>query len=349
MNKPARLIIIILSAALFKSGCVYAQDIHFSQTEMTHLLLNPAQAGAESKMRGILNHRNQWSSVASAYVTSALSWDMEIPNKNKSKKGFSAVGITIFHDKAGDAQMNTFQGNISYAYHVYLTEKSTLGAGFYGGFAQHSIDFSALQWTSQYDGTSFNSLLPSGETEASNSFSRIDAGAGVHYEYGKGERYMTANDQMRYQAGISFFHVNRPKNSFFGSDEKLEMKITGYTSALIGIGNSNFSVGPGIVYFRQGKMSELILGSKFRYSLKDESKYTGFEHAKAISLGAHFRNKDAVIASVFFETGKFSIGVSYDINVSALKTASGGKGGYEISLRFLNPNPFGGSKSEPRI
>ena len=40
------------------------------------------------------------------------------------------------------------------------------------------------------------------------------------------------------------------------------------------------------------------------------------------------------------EVANFAVGMSYDINVSSLKVASSGKGGFEISLRYTNPNPF---------
>jgi type IX secretion system PorP/SprF family membrane protein len=346
----ARHKIILLSIlSLLTGNKIYAQDIHFSQEWLSPVLINPAQTGAETKMRGIILHRNQWKSVASPYVTSALSWDMELPHKGKGASGFSAIGVTIFHDKAGDSEMKTLQGNVTYAYHVFLNERSTLGAGIYAGFAQHSIDYTGLQWMSQYNGVSFDSSLPTMEPLGSTSFKNVDVGAGLHYAFGKGERYMTANDQMRFNCGLSISHINRPKNTFYNSDEKLPMKISGYANASIGIGNSNLSFQPGLFYFRQGKMTELVLGSQFRYSIKDESRYTSFEQATAISAGLHFRSKDAAIASVFFEIGKYAIGISYDINVSKLSEASKSRGGFEIGLRFMNPNPFGSPKSTPRI
>ncbi len=348
--KAIRIILLLIPVLLSRNITVRGQDMHFSQTWMTPLLLNPALAGAESKMRGVLIHRNQWSSVASPYVTTGISWDMEIPRKEKSLKGFHAVGLTLYYDKAGDAQLKTFNGSFTYAYHVFLNENSTLGAGFSGGFLQHSIDYSPLQWMNQYNGSSYDPSLPTGEPlTASTAFTEPDLGAGLHYAYGKGERYMTANDQVRYNGGVAVHHVNRPKNSFYDSGEKLNMKIVAYANAIAGISNSNFSMVPGILFMQQGKTTELILGNMFRYVLRDESKYTGFAHASALSLGVHYRSQDAVITSLLFEIASYAIGISYDVNVSGLNTVSNGHGGFEISLRFLNPNPFGASKATPRI
>jgi hypothetical protein len=40
------------------------------------------------------------------------------------------------------------------------------------------------------------------------------------------------------------------------------------------------------------------------------------------------------------EYANYAIGFSYDINTSGLQTASNARGGMEITLRFVNPNPF---------
>ena len=342
-------ILFFISFALFflKDTNLYSQDIHLSQTWMTPLLLNPAQAGTEENIRAFINYKNQWSSVATPYSTSVFSLDMVIPQKEKKEKNFSAVALTVYYDNAGDAEMKTLQGNLAYAYHVYLTENSTLGAALYGGFAQRSIDLSSFEWMNQYNGTSFDPSLPSGEQRSSMSYTYFDLGGGIHYQYGKGERYMTANDQVHYSGGVAVFHVNRPQNSFYASDEKLDIKTTTYANAILGISNSNFSILPSIVYSQQGKLSEMLLGSLFRYSFKDESKYTGLEHATAFYLGIHYRSQDAVIPSLLFEISHYEIGISYDANVSGLKTASSGQGGFELSFRFIS---FDGSAvaSTPR-
>ena len=57
-------------------------------------------------------------------------------------------------------------------------------------------------------------------------------------------------------------------------------------------------------------------------------------------VGTHLRFKDAFIPSVQLEVAEYTLGFSYDMNVSGLKSATSGKGGFEISLRYGNPNPF---------
>jgi type IX secretion system PorP/SprF family membrane protein len=334
------LVLIFMNAA----GKLKSQDIHFSQFMMTPLLINPAQAGSDNEIRAILNYKNQWNTIASPYKTFNFSYDMSLKKKKKGT-GFSSVGINIFDDKAGNAGMGTFQANLVYAYHVYLSENSTLAGGLYGAFGQRQVNFSDLQWGSQYDGMNYNSALPSGEQPASNSFSYMDFGGGVHWKYSRNERYMTGNDQRTFNAGISVFHVNTPKYSFYDTGERLSMKEVVYGNALIGIGNSNLSIVPGVLFSKQGAENELELGSLFRYQLKESAKITGFVKGSSISVGAYYRNKDAIIATILYEVSQYSVGISYDVNLSGLKTASNGNGGFEISLRYVSPNPFLYSKS----
>ena len=44
---------------------------------------------------------------------------------------------------------------------------------------------------------------------------------------------------------------------------------------------------------------------------------------------------DAIIPYVGLDYGSFNLGMTYDVNVSAFKTASQGRGGIEISLIYI--------------
>ena len=316
-----------------------AQDIHFSQFHRAPLVQNPAMAGAAYAMEGIFNYKEQWKSADAPFKTFNASFDMRLKN-DESSSGFWAGGINLFSDKAGGSQLSTLQANLCIAYHVKLSSTGTLGAGITGGFAQRTINYSSLSWGNQFDGYNFNSSLPSGEDEQFNSLSYFDLGAGIAWTHDKGEKYMTGNNQVKAEAGLAAFHLNQPKYSFLNDGEKLEIKYTAHANVLIGINNSNFSVVPGLMFYKQGSAGELLAGSMFKYLLKANSQYTGYVTGSALSLGAHFRTKDAFIASMLLEMGSYSLGISYDLNTSGLKTASDGKGGLELSLRFVNPNPF---------
>ena len=205
-----------------------------------------------------------------------------------------------------------------------------------------------MQWGSQYDGTSYNASLPNNEPAGSSTITYPEIGTGVVWTYNKGASTLSSKDMVSANAGIAAFNVNQPKYSFYGSAENLKMKIVAHANLLYGIKNTNLSIVPGFIFYLQGSSKETLFGSMFRYTLKEASKVTGYIKGSAFSFGVHYRNKDAIIASALLELGQYAFGISYDVNVSGLKSASDGRGGFEISLRFVSPNPFTG-KSNARF
>ena len=243
--------------------------------------------------------------------------------------------------------MNTLQANASLAYQIYVGGKSMLALGMQGGILQRSIDFSQLHWGTQYDPNSSsgysNSIYPAGDKAIAGgdaNFIKPDLSTGLIYTYKKNERYMRGNDQMDFTLGAAIFHVNQPKYSFLDSKEKLYQRIVLHGHAMIGISNTSIALAPGFAVMKQGPNQEIFMGAMVRYMLKEDSKYTGFVKGSSISAGGYYRNKDAFVATALFEFSSYGVGISYDFNVSGLKTVSSGRGGLEITLRFLNPAPF---------
>jgi len=334
------LCLVFFSSAL--SFSLVAQDIHFSQYNLTPMLINPAQAGAYKNLELTINYKTQWTSISpNAYKTMMFTYEGRLMQK-KWKTKWLATGLNIYSDKAGDGNMATTQAMASLGYHTQLSEKSTLGGCLFGGYTQRKIDYSALTWDEQYQNGLYSSVNPSFETQYQNSnkFGYPDVGMGVLYQYTKGQMYSTANDMVVVHAGLSLFHLNNPKYSYYSSNEKLYTKIVGHADLLIGLKNTNFAFLPGFIYMKQGPSSEIYPGCFFRYMLREQSKFTGYVKGASIMIGTHLRAKDAFIPSIQLEVAEYTIGVSYDMNVSGLKTATSGKGGFEISLRYGNPNPF---------
>jgi type IX secretion system PorP/SprF family membrane protein len=336
---PLRLLCILLIVITVPRVC-FAQDVHFSQYHMSPLTLNPALAGAVYEKQGLINYKDQWGSITSPYKTLAASYDMRLDMK-KIKKGFWAGGINFFSDKAGDSQMGTLQANLTAAYHVLLNKYNTLGAGMQGGVVQRSINYSALQSGNQYNGNSYNPVLPIGEPFYKPSFTYADIGAGILWAYNNtAEVKVTDNNDFRANAGFSIYHITQPNYSFYSSNEKLQLKYVLHGNVLIGVPNTNVAFVPGFMYYVQGPLKELFTGSLIRYKLKQDSKYTGVHKGAAFSLGVFLRTKDAIIASMLLELSNYAIGMSYDVNTSRLIAATNSRGSFEITLRFTSPNPF---------
>jgi type IX secretion system PorP/SprF family membrane protein len=343
-----RITLILLLASLAKYG--YSQDIHFSQIYMTPLELNPANAGTEYDIRGILNYRTQWNPVSTEpYVTMMAGYDMSF---NKSAKtGYFAGGIFLFQDKAGDSKMKQTNANLAVAYHINLDDKNTLGLGVQGGYFQRSLDYANLKWGSQYDGLAYNDQLSNGEPgDGGTSVSAPDFSSGLTWTYRKGERYMTGNNQLLLISGVSLQHINKPKTELLAVvEDPLYYRWVGHVTGIIGIPNSKYSILPSAVYLSQGSLKELMLGANVAYKFKEESKYTGNLKGGTIGLGAEYRVGDAFIITSFLQIANYTIGVSYDLNNSGLSEASNNFGAFEVALRYVHPSPFSSGRSSARF
>ncbi len=347
-HSSAARILSLIGAGLITWGSAFAQDVHFTQYGMQPLLQSPAMAGIGHDMRGVLQYRNQWASVTTPFTTTAFSYDMQLKQK-RGKAGFLAVGVNFFNDKAGDAKLKSAQGGLSLAYHLKTGQNSTIGAGLFGGFGQRSVDPSGLQWGEQYDGTGYNAQLPTGESLATQSFTFVDLGLGGvwHYSGTSGASDVVANQSAQATLGFGYFHVTRPTYTFLGAEEQLNAKLVLHGNARIPLGEGNMAVVPGFQYSKQGPSSEFLASAMFRYVLSPTSKVTGINKGSAFSLGPVLRAKDAVAVAALLEFGQMAVGLSYDLNTSDLSKASNGNGAFELTLRFVNPNPFN-SKSKTR-
>lgn len=324
-----------------------AQDIHFSQFDETPVQLNPASAGVQHETRIILNFKNQWQSVGSPYRTYAFSGDVKLLKKKKHQMG---MGIDFFSDKAGDAAFGSTQFNFSLSGIINLNDKSLISAGLAGGMAQRGIsNTNKFQWGNQYDGMHYNESMLSGEAPVAN-FSFFDMGAGLNYSYGTDEAYISANNARKINIGVAVFHPHRPAYSLYGDkSERLHTKFVLNGNASIGMPNSNLVLKPSYIIFLQGGVKEITPGMTFQYILQEGSKYTGLKKSSAFSIGTYYRMRDAFIAIVRFEYSNYSIGFSYDVNLSKLRTVTTTRGGFELSLRWVYPNAFGNKHFKSRI
>src|SRR5665213_174531 len=324
----------------------FAQDVHFSQITETSLMLNPAEAALGHDVLAELNYKDQWRSIStsSAYKTFNVSTDFALLKKQNGNR--IGLGVNVFSDKEGDAAMSTTTGNLHLSGVLAANDNNLFSVGIYGGFGQRSLQYNALDWDNQYDGQHYNSALPSGEPTTFANKNYLDMGAGAAWFFGKGHSNLSANDQRTFNIGFSVQHINQPSYSFYGYDaQKLPIKYVAHGTADIGLKNYNIVLEPSYLVMVQAGHHEINGGMLVKYILQDASKYTGRKQPSAFALGGYYRLNDAFIVATRYEMSNYSIGLSYDINMSDLKTASRAKGGCEVALRFMNPNPFGKTSS----
>ncbi len=310
----------ILIFMILVSSTLYSQDIHFTQFFSSPATVNPALAGfSNSRFRFFLNHRNQWAAVSVPFQTFAASVDAQII-KRKEKGDMIGIGLSAFSDKAGDSKFGTQQASLSLSYVSVLgnSNRNLLGFGIQASFVQRSLDYNALYFDNQYNGSIFDPSRPTGETFAVSNYSYPDLSAGINW-------FTNISYDFSLQTGFSLWHLNRPVQSL-KDDKSVRLSTKGvfYSEAEITL-SKPYRLMPAIFFQRQGTFSELMIGSRFKYIIeKNRYAYSAF------ITGLFYRNRDAIALLTGFEYKNMKLGLSYDFNISSLHPASNYRGGLEI-------------------
>ncbi len=327
----------VLLLFLLPATTIQAQDIHFSQYWESPLNLSPALAGTDaSYARANLNYRSQWGSFGKAFQTMGASFDMPFQNR-RDKNVYLGGGLNVYHDRAGEAGLAKLNIGGSLSSVLKISRNQLISIGVQGALNQRSINLNDVSWDSQFNGVRYDAALASGETHGSLSRSFADIGVGAAWIIRGITNNFTRQESFGMTLGAGVFHLNRPNQAFQGSDPT-RIRYNGFLRMNLATGKSNVSIQPLFSYWRQGSLQEINAGVMLRYGLKSESQFTGYKRGMAISVGAHYRVKDAIYPVILYEFADYAIGVSYDVNISSLTPYSQARGGFEISLRYRDLN-----------
>jgi type IX secretion system PorP/SprF family membrane protein len=134
---PTSLLNRILLALLFSLMTVIVrgqQSPQFTQFMFNNLIVNPAYAGAERIATVNFLSRSQWTGVEGS--PSTLAFAAHTPVKN------IGLGITFLHDRIGVHKTTTILTN--YAYHIRLSDKTTISMGLQAGMSSLRSDYTSL-------------------------------------------------------------------------------------------------------------------------------------------------------------------------------------------------------------
>lgn len=313
----------IISIIYFSIGAtsLVGQDMHFTQFYASPLYLNPAFTGANVCSRVSLVYRNQWPGINKTYQSYLLSMDHYLEKQNLG------VGLQFGVDDAGSGGLRTTIINPSLAYEAKINKTFSVRGGIQPGITIKSINFNKLLFGDQ--------LARGGNTGAS-SVTTVESPtqSKAFFDIGAGGLIYTS----KYWLGVSFYHLNKPNESFYGVDGAvLPIKYSVH-------GGSKFYINPDekdpdlkksmslvMNYRGQGEFDQFDIGVYYtQYVVNLGIWYRGIPGLKAYKPG--YSNNDALAFLVGFQQDRLNIGYSYDITISKLTNLT--KGAHELTLSY---------------
>jgi type IX secretion system PorP/SprF family membrane protein len=328
--------LLLIPVLILCAACALAQDPHFSQFFSSPLTLNPALTG---KFNGTLrvagNYRDQWPAISKAFITSTVSVDAPILTNRLPISDVWGIGVMALTDRTANGILKTNYASVSTAYHKGLDEDGNhqIGVGFQGTYVNRRLDGLALKFS---DGLQLDGTWRTSPTEPINqqvvNITYFDVNAGLLYNG-------STNGENNFYAGVSLYHINRPKETFTGGNYVLNPRFTAHAGGGIPTVDGTKTIYFNALYSNQAGANEFVAGGAVSFLLAgDDQNPTNFYAGS----WARFNNEtDAIIPYLGLDFNNFSLGVTYDVNISSLRTGSQSRGGLEVSLIYIKRHPDG--------
>lgn len=320
-----------LLIALLAWGSMAAQDIHFTQYNMSPLTLNPANTGAfEGTVRLGGIYRSQWTSVLKSNQFETPSAWVDAPIMRGFRKyDWIGAGMMLFQDKVGAGQLVHNTAKLSAAYHLALDKRRntilTVGAQ-YGPEKYQLNGASELHFEKglkpagiQYDNINdLETVNDSSEDNPNSSFTDITVGATLSARL---------NKNMDVRFGYSLAHIGKPKVSLLNKQYTQSGRSVVHGTFNIKT-SDRLTISPSFVYQTISKQDEIMVQGLAGYLFNPEKDIT-------LNAGLGYRLGDAINIMAGAKVKSLTVGVAYDVNTSGLNSDTRYRGGFEIAANYI--------------
>lgn len=310
------------------------QKPHYTQYILNNYIINPALTGIENYTDIKISHRHQWVGIQDAPVTTYLTihkpigkqddrtsaTSFRMPGENPRGRSYwedytsaaphHGIGLQIINDRTGP--LNRFSAYATYAYHLGISARTSLAAGFGAGISKLSLAANKLDFVyTQVDPAVYNS-------KEINSF-RPDFNAGV---------WLYSAD---YFLGLAAQQIIPSKLDFSNNTlQEQQGKMVPHLFLTAGYRfmlNDDFNVVPSTMV----KYVSSTLNADFNVKL---------QYMDLAWVGASYRLEDGFAGMIGLNVSNtFNVGYSYDYTTSKLNTFT--KGTHEVIVGFIIGNKYG--------
>ena len=305
------------------SAGAWGQDPFFSQFYSSILFLNPAYTGTAHIPRISASYRNQAPALGSPFVTYNAAYDVPVEILG------GGLGVNLSNDVQGSGTMNRTSVDALYAYHLAVTSKITISAGF-----QASYSYRLLR-TSDF-------IMPDGLDPSGTYQGHMESISDQNRGYPDFAVGFLAYNRNIY-GGVSMHHLTKPNMSLSKSQQQpLPRKLTVHGGMYISIyekrlGREALKLNPNLVYVHQAGFRQLNYGLDAIYNVV----YAGVWIRHSIDFQVN-----AASLHFGYDQSFFRIGYSYDFNMLHPWKEMANMGAHEISfLLKLDNKKRSGSNS----
>jgi type IX secretion system PorP/SprF family membrane protein len=339
----------LLAVMLLISFGARAQDARYSHTAATPQLINPAMTGLmNGQLRFTANYRDLYSSQLGGEGFRSYTAGLEL-RRPAGNGNFFGIGVQIQQDEAGTSDFVRNQALVSFSYQQDLGRINGRGTGHFLaggaqlGVASRGLDLTKLWFSEQYfvDQSTrdayLDTNLPNGEgISGMGSSLYVDASAGLGW-------FANFGNRLGAYAGLAVYHLNSPDISpVNGNTDEVDQRYVIHGGGEIPLGSGDMSLLPSLRFMSQGPAYEALTGASLRYTQR-----AWREVALRVGLLAQVSNQlgdspglNAMVVMVGLETEKVQFGLSYDISAGEVGTITNSRGGFEVSMIYVQPAKY---------
>lgn len=327
-----KIVFVLLALSLYKPVSAQ-QKPHYTQYILNQYIINPALTGIENYTDIKISHRHQWAGIQDAPVTTYLTLhtpigkddyrtsatSFAVPGENPRGQAYwenytaaephHGVGLQVINDRTGP--LNHFSAYATYAYHIGISPRTSLAAGFGAGISNISLNTNKLQFQVPVDPAVYNSGVINQL--------RPDFMAGL---------YLYSAD---YFIGLSAQQIIPQKVVFADNAVKKEDgRIVPHIFATAGyrfLVGEDFNFIPSVlVKYINPLPPQVDINAKLQYR-------------DLLWIGASYRTEDGYAGMVGLNiSNTLNVGYAYDHTISGLNSFT--KGTHEIMVGFVLGNKF---------
>lgn len=286
------------------------QDAHFTQYMFNNQYFNPAFAGTQEYITGMLFYRRQWVGMPGAPISQNFTGILPFKRKH------FAVALNLVNDQIGEVRTGALNINAAFSYYINL-KNGRLSFGLGLGLQQYRVETANIR----------------AENTSDLAFSGTSAAPPIQPDFNFGIFYKT----QRYYVGISSTHLNNPgrrittyKAENPANTARHYYLTGGYTFEV----DEKFKVTPSFIG-RYSESKEFTQNFSTDFSVKTD-------YIDMVWLGTSYRTTGVLAFFTGLNIGKIQpdkfkenirIGYAYDVSVSA--TPSYNTGSHEIFISYM--------------